>query len=188
MRPGPNLRRFTIGEFHRLRELGVLSESEHLELLDGMLVTMTPIGLRRWHRHSAVVAFLIEALGERAAVLPQAALPLGEFDEPRPDIAVVAVRPGEPLQRPPAPEAILALVELADTSFSAATGIKRKLYARFGILDYLIVDLEHSVVLHFGESDLAGEPQPVSLTYGDTLRLRALDVELRVDAFLAPRS
>jgi hypothetical protein len=102
---------------------------------------------------------------------------------------LACARRGEAPRPHPAPDEILAIVELADASFATDTGIKRKLYARFGIADYLVVDLEHDVLLHYGNGDGADYREPIRLTCDDTLRLGALSgVELRVEAFLAPRS
>ncbi len=143
-----------------MRELQILAEPEHLELLDGLIVEKAPLGLVQWHRHSALVAHLLETLGERAAVLPHVPLALGEHDEPRPDVAVVSGRPREGPRRPPLPDEILALVELAGTSFAADTNLKHKLYARFAIPDYLVVDLEHDLVAHIPAATGTTIPSP----------------------------
>jgi Uma2 family endonuclease len=180
-------RPFTVEEYHRLVEVGILEERERVELLDGLLVEMSPIGLRHWERHYAVVRYLSTVLGERAMVCGQASLPLGEHSEPQPDIAVLAPQSYVRLGRPPLPEEILAIVELADSSLATDTGPKRRLYAGFRIADYLVVNLEDDVLLHYvhrgGEDYGAAE----NLERESTFRLRAFpDVELHADPFLGP--
>lgn len=179
-------RPFTVEEYHRLAQVGILAERERVELLEGLLVEMSPIGLRHWDRHYSVVRYLSEALGDRAMVPGQSSLPLGAYNEPQPDIAVLVPQSYVRLGRSPLPEEILAIVELADSSLAKDTGPKRKLYGRFHVADYLVVDLERDVLLHYRYRDGEDYGDPEVLERGGTFRLRAFeDIELRADPFLA---
>src|ERR1700722_5783650 len=86
------LRDFTIGEYHRIAEAGILGDDERVELLDGRIVCMPPIGVRHWTRHAAIVKYLNEVLHDRATIVGQGSFPLGTLNEPQPDIAVLAPR------------------------------------------------------------------------------------------------
>src|SRR5688572_30107876 len=88
-------RRFTVEEYHRMGEVGILTDADRVELIDGEIVEMTPIGAA----HARCVMFLNEAfvrrLAGRAVVSPQNSLRLGQYLEPQPDL--ILLRP--PLAR-----------------------------------------------------------------------------------------
>jgi Uma2 family endonuclease len=180
------LREFTVAEYHRLAEIGVLRPEERVELLDGAIVEMSPIGSRHWARHSRIVEYLISTLGKRALIAGQSSLPLGDRDEPQPDIALLAPRQYEPPHLPPSPAEIYALVELSDTSLRKDLGTKVHVYARHSIADYLVVDLAADALLHHHDPHKLGYRFCNRLAAGDTFELQALrGVPLEVAAFLA---
>jgi Uma2 family endonuclease len=179
------LREFTVEEYHRLAEVGVLRPEERVELLDGVIVEMSPIGIPHWDRHARICAYLIETLGDDAFVVPQGSFPLGRTNEPQPDIAVLARLRYSQAGRGPTPEEIFAVVELADSSLSKDTGPKLRLYARFGIADYLVVDLERNVLVHYYDPHDLGYRGEDRLQATDTFTIsRVPDVALSAKAFL----
>ncbi|MGH7707983.1 MAG: Uma2 family endonuclease, partial [Vulcanimicrobiaceae bacterium] len=181
-------RLFTVSEFHRLYETGIVTPGERLELLDGVLVEMSPIGARHWARHERIVRYLTLALAAQACCPGQISLPLGKRSEPQPDIVILAPRNYEPPAAPPADAEIFAFVELADSSLSKDTGPKLRIYARHGIRDYLVVDLEANQFLHHAEPHQLGYRTVTRLTYGQTFSITAIPaIELRADPFLKPR-
>jgi len=179
-------RRLTVAEYRRMGEAGILHEDERVELVDGAIVHMSPIGRPHRARHTYLVTYLFEALGDRAIVAGQYSLALGEFDEPEPDILVLP--PALDLdRRDPEPHEVYAVIELADSSLRYDTGFKRGLYARFAIAEYLVVDLNGAILFrHTQPAD--GEFRTIErLGRGDRFRLLAVpDVELDVDRFLPP--
>jgi Uma2 family endonuclease len=182
------LREFTVEEFHRMAETGVLRREERVELLDGAIVEMSPIGERHWDRHSAIVEYLIAALGEAARVAGQASLRLGDRNEPQPDIAVLRRR-SYSRASPPAPAEIFAIVEIADSSLAKDTGPKQRLYGRFGVADYLVVDLDGDVLRHYRDPHELGYRQCDVLRHGDTFELVAAPGQrLSADPFLENRT
>ena len=86
------LHEFTVEQFHRMAEVGIIDSDDRVELLDGYVVEMSPIGLRHWDRHATIVRYLIETLRLRATVVGQGSFPLGLRSEPQPDIAILAAR------------------------------------------------------------------------------------------------
>jgi Uma2 family endonuclease len=179
------LREFTVDEYHRMAEAGVLRPEERVELLSGAIVEMSPIGARHWDRHLRIVKYLIGALRDRAEVAGQASLPLGERDEPQPDIAVLAPRRYAPPNAPPMPAEIYAVIELSDASLLKDIGLKLRLYARHAIADYLVVDLDADALLHYHEPHDLGYRLCDRLGENDTAQLAALPgIRLQADAFL----
>jgi hypothetical protein len=179
------LREFTVAEYHRLAEIGMLRPEERVELLSGAIVEMSPIGPRHWDRHLRIVKYLIQMLAERAEVAGQSSLPLGGRDEPQPDIAVLAPRRYAPPRPPPSPSEIYAVIEISDTSLLKDIGPKLRLYARHGIADYLMVDLDADALLHYREPHALGYHVCDRLGEGHTFELAALGgIHLQTTAFL----
>ncbi|MGH7727794.1 MAG: Uma2 family endonuclease, partial [Vulcanimicrobiaceae bacterium] len=135
------LRPITVDEYHRMVEVGIIDSEEHVELLDGRIVTMPPIGPPHYTAHGLIVEYLVQRLGERAFVAGQASVVLGVYDEPQPDIAVFARRVVSLAPERPSTDEIYALIEVADSSIRRDRGPKLRAYARGGIREYLIVEL-----------------------------------------------
>ncbi len=139
--------RLTRDEYHRLGEVGILDEADRVELLDGQLVDMSPIGPRHALAVDALNELLLMAVGGRAGVRVQNPIELDARTEPHPDIALVK-RPwrGYPATHPQ-PDDIFLLIEVADISLEIDRGAKLELYARAGIKEFWIIDLTTDGVL-----------------------------------------
>ena len=139
-------RRFTVLEYHRMGQVGILGEDDRLELLDGEIVEMAPIG----SRHQAVVNRLTRLfsnqLHDGAVVRIQGPVRLGEETEPQPDLLLLAPRADFYASDHPGPEDVLLLVEVSDTSTDYDREVKLPLYARYGIDEVWLVNLEAGVV------------------------------------------
>jgi Uma2 family endonuclease len=133
--------RMTAEAYHRLGAAGILASGDRVELLEGQLVDMAPIGPRHALAVDALTELLVRAVGGRAALRVQNPIALDPRTEPVPDIAVVR-RPwrGHPTAHPP-PDDVLLLIEVADTSLELDRGAKLELYARAGIREFWPVDL-----------------------------------------------
>jgi Uma2 family endonuclease len=137
-------RRFTVHDYHRAGEVGILHEDDRVELIEGEIVETTPIGSRHAMCVIRLNRLLVPLIGEEALVSPQNPVRLGEHTEPQPDMAVIRARDyGGSLLHP---EDVLLLIEVADTSLSYDRGAKLPLYARAGIPEVLIVDLAGEVI------------------------------------------
>ena len=135
--PGP----FTLDLYHRLGELGILDEDDRVELLDGQIVEMTPIG----GAHSACVIRLNDLLARRVrrdtTVSVQNPVILADRWEPQPDLAVLRRSGGLSGAWLPHAQDVLLLIEVADTSMERDRHVKIPLYAAAGIAEAWIVDL-----------------------------------------------
>lgn len=183
------LHRISVAQYHVMAEKGIVAEDDRVELLDGLLVDMSPIGRAHWLGHAELMRYLIRVFGDRALVAGQLTLPLGDFSEPQPDIVVFAPRSAEYRRREPLVEEVFAVIEIADSSLSKDTGFKRDLYARSGVREYLVVDLTNELLRRFTKPTEGSFAQVEQLKSGATFSLEALtDVALEVDAFLPPRA
>jgi Uma2 family endonuclease len=145
-------RRFTLDEYHRMGEAGILGEDDRVELIEGEIVEMTPIG----SRHAATVAriqhLFSTRLGDRAVVWSQNPLLLVRHQsEPGPDVMLLAPRADFYASALPEPPAVRLLVEVADSSLLYDRRTKVPLYARAGVSETWLVDLEaNRVEIHRG--------------------------------------
>jgi Uma2 family endonuclease len=146
-------RRITVGEYHRMIEAGILGEDEHVELIAGTLVAMTPQGSRHAVVIQRLTAALVRGVGDELAVRPQLPLTLSGDCEPEPDLAVVRAADA-PLDGPHPGRALL-VVEVAGDSLRLDRQSKAALYARAGIPEYWIVNLADSAIEAHSDPDPA---------------------------------
>ena len=139
-------RLFTTDEFHRMGEAGILAEEDRLELIEGEIVRMSPIG----SRHAACVdrlnALFTARLGKRAIVRVQSPIVVNRRSEPQPDLTILKPRADFYATKHPGPGDVLLLVEVVDTSAGYDRTTKLPLYARAGIREVWIVDVVRGVV------------------------------------------
>ncbi|MDD5248581.1 MAG: Uma2 family endonuclease [Rhodocyclaceae bacterium] len=131
--------RWTVAEFHQMASAGLLDETDRVELIEGEMIDMAPIG----SRHAFLVDRMAELLsgGPRAAhmVRVQNPVALGERSEPQPDI--VLVKRDNYADRHPGPLDILLIVEVSDSTLEYDRDVKLALYARHGIPEVWLVDV-----------------------------------------------
>ncbi len=104
-------RQITVVEYHRMGEAGIFNDNERLELIDGEIVKMTPIGSRHAHCVNRMTEFLITHLGNRAMVSIQNPVCLGKHSEPQPDIAIIKRSEREYITRHPDVSDVYLIIE-----------------------------------------------------------------------------
>jgi Uma2 family endonuclease len=141
--------RFTVEDYFRMGEVGIFDEDDRVELLEGEIVEMTPIG----YIHASVVsrlnALFTPAAAGRAIVRVQDPAILSDFSAPQPDIALVAYREDFYGSGHPRPDDVLLIIEVADSSIRTDLGWKARIYAAAGVREYWVVDLSRRrIVVH----------------------------------------
>ena len=137
---------FTVDDYHRLGELGVFHEDDRVELLDGEIVEMTPIGFPHAGCVAALVRILLTGVGTRAVVWPQQPIRLSERSLPEPDVTLLRPRQGMYRDAAAEPRDVLLLIEVSDTSLRRDRELKVPLYAGAGIAEYWIADVQGDVI------------------------------------------
>jgi Uma2 family endonuclease len=134
-------RPLTVADYHRMGEVGMLTERDRVELIEGELIAMSPIGSEHAGAVNALTRRLVQVVGERGIVAVQNPVRLDDLSEPQPDFAVLKPRPDDYRKATPCPEEVLLIIEVADSSLSYDRGVKRSLYTRHGIPEFWIVNL-----------------------------------------------
>lgn len=135
------VRRFTVDEYHRMAEAGILHEDDRVELLDGQIVEMSPINAPHAGCVKRLNRLLSRALGDQAILGVQDPVGLAPHSEPQPDISVLKPRGDGYSSRNPEPVDILLLIEVADASVATDRLRKVPLYARARISETWLVNL-----------------------------------------------
>lgn len=180
-------RRFTVEEYHRMAQAGILSDDDRVELIQGEIVEMTPIG----PRHAACVDRLTDrltaTLRARARVRIQGPIRLDPRSEPQPDLVLLRPRPDFYVRAHPGPEDVLLVIEVAESSLDLDREVKLPLCARAGIPTVWLVNLTGEYVEIHRLPSPEGFREVHQLGRGQPLTLEALpDLALTVDDVLGP--
>ncbi len=139
--------RFTVDEYYRMVPAGLLREDDRVELIDGEIIEMTPIG----SPHAGTVTRLIRhfsgTVGDAALVSAQNPVRLSDLSEPEPDLMLLRPRSDAYTKSHPGPADVLLVVEVSDSSLAYDRDVKVPLYSRHELGEVWIVDLSAQVIL-----------------------------------------
>src|SRR5215211_7801891 len=171
----PTLRRqFTVHDYARMRETGILAEDDRVELLDGEIYQMSPLG----SLHIAIVnrlnKLLMRQVGDDAILSIQNSIQLNDYSEPQPDIALLSPRDDYYDQALARPDDILLLIEVADTSFGYDRDQKLPRYATSNIAEVWIIDVEQQVVEQYVQPLQGQYTQLTKILFGQAIQSKAL--------------
>ena len=154
--------RLTVEQYHRMGEAGVFAPDARVELIEGEVIDMAPIGSRHWSVVNRLNRLLVQATGARAIVSVQSSIRLDMQSEPDPDLAVLKPRDDFYASALPSGRDALLVIEVADTSSAYDLRLKARLYALHGVSAYWVVDLASNVLHTFAEPQ--GEAYTVAAT------------------------
>src|SRR6266545_727135 len=140
---------FTVDEYHRMAEVGIFHPEERVELIEGEIVEMSPIGPR--HAGCVINAnrLFITRLADRVVLSPQNPVVIRPLSEPQPDLLLLRSRAVSYSREHPTPEDVLLAVEVADTTARFDRLVKARLYARAGIAEFwLLLPNDGTVEIH----------------------------------------
>jgi Uma2 family endonuclease len=133
-------RLFSVDEYHRMAKAGIFGPEERVELIEGEIIEMSPIG----PRHAGCVInlnrLLVTRLGDRAVISPQNPVVIRPRSEPQPDMLVLRPREVSYSRAHPTPDDVLLAVEVGDTTARFDRIVKARLYARARIREYWLID------------------------------------------------
>lgn len=160
----PHKHLLTVDEYLRMGTAGIFREDARIELIEGEIIDMAPIGT--WHA-SVVMRLtkkIIVAVGDDAVVASQSPVVLGMHSAPQPDLAVLRNRSDAYVSAHPTPADILLLIEVADSTLAFDRDVKLPLYARLGIAETWLIDIPNRQCLRYSEPSPAGYVQQATLT------------------------
>jgi Uma2 family endonuclease len=144
--PQPRRLRFSVDEYYKLIELGILRDYEKAEIIEGELIPKTPIG----DRHAACVERLNEILrdelGKSVSLRSQQPVRFNDYNEPQPDLAILKRRDDFYSNLTPTPRDVLILIEVSDSTLKYDRDVKLPLYAEAEIAEVWIVNLPSEII------------------------------------------
>lgn len=183
----PVRHRFTVDEYHRMGQAGIFGEDDRVELIDGEIVEMTPIGSRHAACVDRLTRIFVQHLGPRAIVRVQGPIRLGEHSEPQPDLALLRPRGDFYAEAHPEAGDVLLVVEVAETSGPIDRGVKLPLYARAGIPEVWLVDLAGGAIEVHRQPSPRGYQDVQRVGRGQSLSSQAVPgLTLAVEDILGP--
>jgi Uma2 family endonuclease len=157
---------FTTDEYYRMAEVGILTPDERVELIEGEIIRMSPIGLRHAARvNRATDLFTLKFRG-KATVTVQNPVHLNQYNAPQPDILLLKHREDYYASKRPSPEDTLLLLEVSDTTLGFDLNVKTPIYAATGVPEVWIADLRKNVIRVFRNPE-AGQYRTVLTFSGD---------------------
>jgi Uma2 family endonuclease len=176
---------FTVDEYHQLVERGLLSEDSQVELIDGEIVRMSPIGSRHAGAVNRSTMYLNRLLADLVIVSVQNPIRLSDVSEPQPDIALLRPREDFYSNSHPGPDDVLVVIEVADESLRFDRTVKIPLYARARIPQVWLIDLQKNVVEIHSKPRRGTYQKLVRLKRGDGLVIPELaDFSFNVEDLL----
>jgi Uma2 family endonuclease len=174
MEDWPRRHRITVDEYHRMAEGGSFAPDARVELIDGEIIDMPPIGSRHMAHVDRLNELLRDAVGRRAIVRCQGSVQLGDTSEPQPDFALLVRREDFYESRRANAGDVLLVIEVSDSTLGYDTQRKMALYARHGIQEYWVVDVENRLLHVHQRPTSAGYEQTSSIDAPGTLNIAAL--------------
>jgi Uma2 family endonuclease len=173
--------RLTVDEYDRMGKAGILHEDSRVELIEGEMIEMPPIGSPHAGNIRRLTYLFSRSIGRVAMLSVQNPIILGEHSEPQPDIALLRPRDDFYTTSHPHPEDVLLIVEVSESTLRYDHGIKIPLYARHGISEVWLVDVEHRQLSLFrkpakGHYQDVISPAPLGATTPDRLPKVAVDL------------
>ena len=184
----PQKRKFTVAEYYRMGDVGILGPDERVELIEGEIIVMAPIGSRHANRVDRFNDVFGQYARDRFFVRVQNPIHLDDGSEPQPDVSLLRRREEGYEDAHPTPEDVLLVIEVADSSLEYDRQTKAHIYGRAGIPETWVKNIPEDCIERFTEPGSDGYAQHSVHRRGETLTpTRLPDVEVAVDDLL-PRA
>jgi Uma2 family endonuclease len=178
--------RFTVDDFYRMGELGIIPPDARVELVDGDVFKMAPIGSHHQGSVDALDEMLRERLGRRVTISIQGPLNLGPYGTPQPDVMVLKRRDDHYRTANPTAPDVFLVIEVSDTTLAHDRDTKGPMYARAEVAEYWIADLARSRLLVFCQPAHGEYRSMQVLVPGDTVQPASFpDVSIAVAEIFA---
>ncbi len=182
-------RKFTIEQYHKMADVGILHEQDRVELIRGEIIEMSPIGLKHAATVNRLNQLFQQKLGQRIIVSIQNPIQLADTSEPQPDVALLKSRPDFYETKIPTPEDIFLLVEVADRSFNYDRDVKIPLYAENKIIEVWLIDVNSQSIRVYRQPEENSYQDVQNFTRGQSLSPKAFpDTIITLDEILGSSS
>jgi Uma2 family endonuclease len=165
--------RITIDRYQKMVTSGVLTPRDRVELIEGEILDRAPIGTRHASVTRRLHKRLMMVVGDDAVVGAANPVDLGDASEPEPDLLVLRPQADDYVRAHPQAHDVLLLVEVSDSSFAFDQGAKRALYAKFGVSEYWVVDVNSRRIFAYAGPVQSAFQRTREYVIGDTISPQA---------------
>jgi Uma2 family endonuclease len=175
----PTPMRISTERYQRMVTTGVLTRNDQVELIEGEILDRAPIGAKHAAATARLARLFILAVGDTAVISPGGPVNLGDYSEPQPDVLLLKARADDYRAKIPDTADVLLLIEVSDSTLAFDQSIKRDLYARYGIADYWVVDVNDNRIVTYREPSAKGYGQVLEFAMNDSVSPQAFpDVKI----------
>ncbi|MEB3179886.1 MAG: Uma2 family endonuclease [Nostocaceae cyanobacterium] len=174
-------RKFTVEQYHKMVDSGILKEDDRVELIRGEIIEMSPIGTKHAACVNRLNNLLYRKLGDRIILGVQNPVILSDTSEPQPDVTLLKHRDDFYESAHPQPQDIYLLIEVADTTVKYDKEVKIPLYTEHGIMEVWLVDINEESVEVYREPATDGYQNVRKFVGGESLSIGVFsDVNISV--------
>jgi Uma2 family endonuclease len=164
---------FNVDDYYRMAEVGILGPEDRVELIDGEIIQMSPIGTRHAGCVSRATRLFNLAFKGRAVVSTQNPLRLNNYTEPEPDVVLLKYRDDDYSNKRMWAEDALLVIEVADTTLKIDRDVKLPRYAAAGVPEVWIMDLKGNRLLVYRDLEKSAFQTNLTLKSGDSVFVSA---------------
>lgn len=177
-------RLLTVAEYHKMAEVGILDEDDRVELINGEIIEMSPIGKLHVNRVNRITSIFKKLPDEKAILSVQNPVSIAPYSEPEPDISLLEFRADFYEEDLPKAENVLLVIEVADTSLGYDREVKKPLFANAGIPELWIVNIEDEQIEVYKTPQNGDYVAQRVFKRGETIQLEHLDFSVEVERIL----
>jgi Uma2 family endonuclease len=153
-----------------MREAGIFGEDDRVELIDGEIYVMSPIGPLHIALVNRLTKILVTHAADDAIVSIQNSIQLDDYSEPQPDVVVLSPRADYYAQALPRPDDVYFIIEVADTSLGYDRDQKLPRYAEANISEVWIIDVNQRIVEQYSHPSQGQYTHLYKILLGDTIQ------------------
>jgi Uma2 family endonuclease len=165
---------FTVADYHQLVASGHFTRTDRIELINGELTIMPPIGPEHASYTRRITNILPLKLPSGVMLQMNEPITIAPHSEPQPDAAIVRARADGYRSAHPTPKDVLLIIEVADTSVAFDTQVKAKLYSKAGIPEFWVIDVPEGCLRVFTEASARGYKRLHVFDRSDTVKSTAV--------------
>ncbi|HLH29800.1 MAG TPA: Uma2 family endonuclease [Terriglobia bacterium] len=182
-------KKFTVEDYYHMAEAGILQPDERVELIEGEVVEMSPIGDPHGVITDRANMIFARGLGDKVVVSVQRPVRINRYNELQPDVVLIRPRENFYGTRHPRPEDVVLLIEVSDTTLRKDQLVKLPIYARSGIPEVWIIDINADAIHTYRQPQRDRYLTTASVGRGESVSPAAFpEFVMRVEDLLGPKS
>ena len=182
----PTRMRITTDRYQKMVATGVLTKYDRIELIEGEMLNMAPIGPKHATVADRLARLFMLAVHDAAIVSCGRPVNLGDFSDPQPDVMLLKPRLDDYSNAHPSAADVLLLIEVSDSTLTFDQSTKLSLYARYGVSEYWVVDVEGKRIVVYREPAAKGYVRKLEFSAPNAISPQAFpDVEVAVREIFA---